>query len=553
MVVLDEGSKRAPDVRWLRATYPAMFATFPIIGVAANNPGYYRLIDVLVLCLIAIVAVAVLYGIAYAFIRTLTRSDSGPDVAALVSLVAIALFYFYGPLPLGAVKGWAVAHPVYSLAIVVAIAMGCYFAKKRGMQRKLPAMSTVSRFLALTGGILVCVSIGRLAYDEISDIVAIHRSELARDLARPVPMRVAGVGSDGGSSGGALTPKRDIYIILLDEYAATDVYRERYGYDNRPFEDSLRALGFHIPRDLRSNYANTLLSITSLLNFAQIQPIANVMSPGSKDFTPVAYLMEHNRTERFLKSQGYRFVFFPSAWYSPTRANSDADEEYDPYKHFSLARAMRRSWIAQYFAGITMFSKLRPRMATENEVDAEHEMRDFAGIPSIAADPRLTFTFVHVLMPHLGYKVDSTCAPLVRSPGITGLSGELHCLNYQTLKMVHALIAKSSVQPIIILQGDHGSQSLKQFVSYTALPNTDQARERFRPFGAYYLPGSPAGVIPDSTSIVNVLRYVFDYYFNTDLKPLPNTMYYSHWMYPYRMTEVDANFHVVRQRAAPGK
>jgi hypothetical protein len=202
---------------------------------------------------------------------------------------------------------------------------------------------------------------------------------------------------------------------------------------------------------------------------------------------------------------------------------------------------------------MTMFSKFMPRMATENQVDADHEMLDFAGVPSIAADPRPTFTFVHVLMPHLGFKVDSACAPLVRSPGATGLSGELECLNRQTLRMVHALIARSSVQPIIILQGDHGSQSLKQFVSYTALPNTDQARERFRPFGAYYLPGSPAGMIPDSTSIVNVLRYVFDYYFNTDLKPLPNTMYYSHWMYPYRMTEVDANFHVVRQQPAHSK
>jgi hypothetical protein len=324
------------------------------------------------------------------------------------------------------------------------------------------------------------------------------------------------------------------------------VYRERYGLDNRPFEDSLRALGFHIPRGLRSNYANTLLSITSLLNFAQIQPITNVVDRDSKDFTPAVYLLKHNRAERFLKSQGYRFVFFPSAWYTPTQANGDADEQYDPYEHFNAVRVMRRSWLAQYFAGSTLFSKFLPLMATENEVYTEHDMRDLAGVPSIAADPRLTFTFVHVLMPHLGYKVDSTCTPLVKSPGITGLPGELHCLNYQTLKMVRALIAKSAVPPIIILQGDHGSQSLKPFASFTAVPNTEQARERFRPFGAYYLPDGNDGVIPDSTSIVNVLRYVFNYYFATDLPPIPNTMYYSHWAYPFRITEVDANFHVVR-------
>lgn len=531
---------------WWRRSYPALFAIFPIIGVAANNPGYYRLIDVFVLSGIAIVAVALLYGITYAIVRVLTRPESAPDVAALVSAVVIAVFFFYGPLPLGDVKQWIAAHALYSLAIVVVIAALLYAAKRRGMERRIPSIPTVSRFLTLTGAILVCISAARLAYYEIGDIIALHRSALVKDLARPIPMR----GTDGASgarlASGARTPKRDIYIILLDEYAATDVYRERFRYDNRPFEDSLRALGFQIPRGLRSNYANTLLSITSLLNFAQVESIADVMSPGSKDFSPVAYLMEHNRAERFLRSQGYWFVFFPSAWYSPTRINSDADEQYDPYQHFNLARSMRRSWIAQYFAGTTLFSKFLPYMATENQVDAEHEMRDFAGIPSIASDPRPTFTFVHVLMPHLGFKVDSTCAPLVKAPpGLSGLSGELQCLNSQTLKMVRAVIARSSVPPIIILQGDHGSQSLKQFTSYTALPNTEQARERFRPFGAYYLPDGN-GVIPDSTSIVNVLRYVFDYYFNTDLQPIPNTMYYSHWMYPYRMTEVDANFHVVR-------
>jgi len=523
-----------------------LFAVFPIIGVAANNPGYNSLTDVVVLCAIAIVAVALVYGVAYAVVRMLTRASWGPDLAALATLIAVALFYLYEPLPLGDIKGWIAAHRLYSLVIIVAIAAAMYVGKRRGLGRKLPSMSTVTRFLALTGMILVCVSVGRLAYDQLLDVVAIHRSTLTGELAAPIPIRVADAASDGSSSTSARTPKRDVYIIVLDEYASSDVYRERYGYDNTPFEDSLRALGFQIPRGLRSNYANTLLSVTSLLNFTHVQPIADVMSASTPDLTPVTRMMEHNRVERFLKSQGYRFVFFPSAWYTPTLANSDADEQYDVYHRFSLSRAIRRSWIAQYFAGTTMFSKLLPRLATENEVDTEHDMRDFAAIPSVARDPRLTFTFMHVLMPHVGYKVDSTCAPLVRSPGITGLPGELTCLNRQTLTMVRALIAGSSVQPIIILQGDHGSQSLKPFASYTALPNTAQARERFRPFGAYYLPGSTGEVIPDSTSIVNVLRYVFNYYYDTDLKPLPNTMYFSHWRYPYRMTEVDADFHVVR-------
>ncbi|MEO7043296.1 MAG: hypothetical protein ABI035_13625 [Gemmatimonadaceae bacterium] len=216
-----------------------------------------------------------------------------------------------------------------------------------------------------------------------------------------------------------------------------------------------------------------------------------------------------------------------------------------PPAPFDLGRSIHRSPIAEYFATTTLFSKLMPRLSTPNQVDRDHAMGIFAGVPSIARDPRLTFTFAHVLMPHLGYKIDASCAPLVRSMGQSSLAGELDCLNKRTLTMVHSLLSTSSVPPIIIIQGDHGSQSLKQFVNDRAIPNTAQARERFRPFGAYYLPDGGDAVVPDSTSIVNVLRYVFSYYFNADLKPIPNTMYYSHWRYPYRTTEVDANFHVV--------
>lgn len=545
MALLDDNKTGTAVTTWLRRVYPLLFAIFPIIGVAAKNPGYYRLVDVVVLSLILIVAVTIVETIAYAVLRIRMRSELAADLAALIALMFVALFYLYEPLPLGAIKRWPVEHRATFL-VLAALASGLLFmGKRRGLGRYIPSLSGTSRFFTLMGTLLVCSAIAQLGYYEVNDVIAIRRSALARELALPVRIRPTPGHDAQLTSARANEPKRDIYVIVLDEYASADVYRENYGYDNSPFEDSLRALGFRIPTDLRSNYANTLLSVTSMLNFAQVEQIADVMSPDSKDFSPAAYLMEHNRAERFLKSQGYRFVFFPSEWYAPTRENRDADEEYDPYKHFGVGREMRRSWLAQYFATRTLFNKLMPYLPTEEEVDTDVALRVFAGLPSVTKDPRPTFTFAHLLMPHIGYKVDAECKPLYYHPGIKGLPGELHCLNTQTLKMVHGLLDGSRTAPIIILQGDHGSQSLKLFANESALPTIPQARERFRPFGAYYLPDGGAAAFPDSTSIVNVLRYVFSYYFNADLPPVPNTMYYSHWMYPYRMTEVDANFHAV--------
>ena len=61
-------------------------------------------------------------------------------------------------------------------------------------------------------------------------------------------------------------------------------------------------------------------SITSLLNFAHVRPLGDELNPDFKDWSPAAYLLEHNRAARFLKRQGYEFVFFSSTWFPITRA-----------------------------------------------------------------------------------------------------------------------------------------------------------------------------------------------------------------------------------------
>ena len=61
-------------------------------------------------------------------------------------------------------------------------------------------------------------------------------SALAHQLDRPIPGPAA-----------APSPARDVYLIVLDEYANADVLREALGFDNSRFVDSLRALGSRSP------------------------------------------------------------------------------------------------------------------------------------------------------------------------------------------------------------------------------------------------------------------------------------------------------------------
>jgi hypothetical protein len=120
-------------------------------------------------------------------------------------------------------------------------------------------------------------------------------------------------------------------------------------------------------------------------------------------------------------------------------------------------------------------------------------------------------------------------------------------VNGQTLKTVRALVARSQPHPIIVIQCDHGTEeSLNPPLSATAVPTIEQARERFRTFGANYLPGRGAVAILESTSLVNVLRHVFSYYFDAHLPPVANTKLYSYQL-PYAMTELDDDFRVAPQ------
>ncbi|MEO7043295.1 MAG: hypothetical protein ABI035_13620 [Gemmatimonadaceae bacterium] len=546
---------------WGRRVYPVFFAVFPIIGVTAKNAGSDRVLDTIVLALVVGAITASAYLALYFLLRASVRrtnvsSERVADVSAFILFCAVAYFYLYNYLsaPIQAPIAFLTGNPRMGFATLIGAALvaAMLVVIYRRWQRNLPDISAVGRFLSVLATIVVCWSGAQILYTHIADAGVIKRSTLVRELAQRVKIR------SSTTPAGQPTPdtKRDVYIVILDEYPSSAVLRERFGIDNVPFEDTLRAIGFRVPQSVRSNYANTLMSVSSFLNFAQVRALASNVDVNTHDFTVAAYLLEHNRTERFLKRQGYRFVFFPSSWYTSTQHNSDADEEFDLGHHWDLGRALQTSEVFNGFARSSMFSKLLRFFPTEMEVHTDDIARTFAGLTNMPPSRQPTFVFAHILLPHISFIEDAACRPLPRNTalqwgatplGRRELEAELGCLNREVVRMVRAIIARAKTPPVIILQGDHGSQALNIFASTSGLPSVEQARERFRPFGAYYLPGGGAAALPDSISIVNVLRYTFSYYFNADLPPLPNTMYYSHWMYPYRLTQVDSNFRVVRR------
>jgi hypothetical protein len=512
----------------LRLLYPFLFAILPILNILTRSPGESSMSDVAVVAGTVVAGCAVVYGL----IALAARGRGGGLVAPLT--VFLVLLWFYG---YDAAASWArrlggarMGPLVVALAVAATVAAGWWLARR---PRYLDRATT---FLALTGVLLVGWSTAQVVMDQFRAGRSIRHSAVARELARPIGVR-PGLPAAGD------TLRRDLYLIILDEYANSSVLRERFGFDNRVFEDSLRHLGFTIPRVVHSNYVHTILSLPSLLNFSHLTGLTADLGARATDPTLPNHLLEDNRSVAFLKSHGYRFLFFPPQWWLSTHHNRHADWEFEAWGGFHPGWEATRSDLRRSFLRGTVLDLLR----RDHAEDADHVRRTLAALARVPEDPRPTFAFAHILNPHRPYVFDAQCGILKaratseRASGRKdGDVGQVECLDSLLLGLVTSLIQHSSPAPIILLQGDHGSNLLDYSSARSAAEvSSDQSRERFGAFGGYYVPGGGSRLFADSVTVVNVMAKVLEYYFNADIRPAPDDLYMSLERSPYRFARVD--------------
>jgi hypothetical protein len=506
--------------------YPILFATLPVLQMAIGNPGTWTWFDLGVMLVAAVLGSLLVY-LVLAFIA---RGRWNDQVPALATTLLVLAFYRYVQT-VRWVGEWAgaLAHPLLILAfLAAAVTLLLWFNRRPQLSERL------GTFLTLTSVFLVAWSTISLADESWRDRRLIQHSALLRRLARPIPTRPA--------MAHAGTP-RDIYLIVLDEYANSSVLRERLGFDNHQFLDSLRALGFIIPV-VHSNYVHTTISIPSLINASHLLELGQEMGPKSKDPTLPNYLVQNNRTARFLRAHGYRYILFPSQWWLASSHSPEADFEFHAWQGegWSLGRELSETEFRRVIRAQTPIKVVQP----DYRDDVEFVRNTLDGIAQVAKNPAPTFAFAHVLNPHPPFVFDRRCRPASRTEASANkikrqhrYLEQLNCLNGLVLQMVTTLIRTSPQPPIIILQGDHGTNTLRFSDSPTAeqIP-IEKARERFGAFGAYYLPGGGDREFGDSVTLVNVMGNVLRYYFGADLPKEPDDMYLSLEESPFRFYRV---------------
>ena len=517
--------------RWrLTQLYPFLFAILPILHMASGNIGKYRIEDLVVVLGSFLAACGIVYALVAAALRVTGRGRM--RLAPLIVLVPVLAFFNYRMF-----SRWLPGQFGHLLSISIALlVIGTIVAWLAKRPHYLDKLNT---FLTLSSTILVVHSLGKIIAGELHGRRTIERSVLVKQLARPIRSR--------DSTNPASGRKPDIYLIVLDQHANSSVLRHIYGFDNRAFEDSLRRLGFTIPSVVWSNYARTTLSLPSLLNAAHLAPVAAELGSEETNVALADYLVENNRAVSYLHQQGYRFVFFPSQWWPATRRNSHADVTFRAWTGLSLDHAVASSNLSRKLRPMTL---LGSTSLGSDRADADFLRRTLAGIKTVTGSSTPTFAFAHLMSPHTPWVFDQACrtvsGPRIRPPPFRyqdrrqAYVEQVQCIDSLVLDVVHHLVKHSAVPPVILLQGDHGS-NLLEYERATSAERVSpaQAWERFGAFGAYYLPEGGAKLFRDTTTVVNVLRHVLVYYAGADLPLEPDDLYMSLEQRPFAFFQVD--------------
>lgn len=337
--------------------------------------------------------------------------------------------------------------------------------------------------------------------------------------------------------------KPDIYYIILDGYARSDIMQSYYGYDVEGFLGRLEKRGFYVARNSRANYCQTPLCLSSSLNCKYLDEVSG---ESSLCFEICRDLIGKNAVAKTLKQLGYTFVTFSTGF--DQTDHPEADLYLSPNPPLSAFQWMLVSTtpLASMLQG--------PAQANPYVLARKRTLFLLDKLPAVAQMTEPTFTFAHIVCPHPPFVFGENGEDVspydkmyrltdgdqfrlfygTREEYIEGYRKQATYITNQVEKLVDRILANSAEPPIIILQSDHGSGL---GLNIRSMEQSD-LEERMSILNAYYLPYGGREQLYDSISPVNSFRVVLNRNFGANLPLLPDRSYYSTWPDPLKFIDV---------------
>ncbi len=515
--------------------HPFLFTLFPILSLYATNIRQEPFGAVVRSIAIGLAVVGMLLGLMRLAMKDWHR-------AGLVVTLAMLLFFGFGSIsrvfaPADGVR------PIWLLWVwlVIFLAGEIWIGYRlRGTPRGATRVLNITGLVALSTCLYGVVAYGLHAYH--LDGTQLAQAAPAQTATAQAPIFQTPVVTQTPVSG---EQPPDIYYIILDGHARSDVLNEMFAVDNRPFISFLKSRGFIVASTSESNYPQTALSLASSLNFSYIDQ-KMPLDPESNDRGPLTELIKNNDVQRFLQARGYHTVAF---------ANGFADTEMSTADEFLQDPAALNNFEVSLLSQSPAGPELSPQMA---ENYRQHILWQKNELEKQAQQPGPKFVFAHSILPHPPFvfsfdnsqpvtlnSADGSQFQGTRAEYYEGYRQQVMFTDALAADMIAYLLDHSARKPVIIVQGDHGSGL---DLDWNSQANTC-LRERFSIMNAYYLPkqynlpGQNASrMIYASITPVNSFRVVFDAYFDAGLPILPDRSFFALWDRPYDLKEVTGKF-----------
>ncbi|PTX42618.1 YidC/Oxa1 family membrane protein insertase [Christiangramia gaetbulicola] len=488
-----------------------MFSVFPLLSIYFENIEELYLTQSSILSLIIVILIFTL-GITIA-IKFLVKNNYKTQILVFTGL---SLFFLFGHFRnLLAAMGLEGKLAIFFLGLVFLLLPAIIIYLTLKTKRNLKALSNVISILSLC---LFSIVILRIMSFGIS-----NRQTLLHNNSQTTKLI---------SANKEQLP--DIYYIILDGYASSQILEEDFNFDNSEFEDYLIEKDFYIASNSRSNYMNTFLSLGSTFNMNYINFLSDSLPKGSTNRKIPYDMVLNGNVMKYLKDKGYKTVHFGSV-FGGTKQNIYADYN---YKYSSYMGEFTTN-----FLHTTILSPLVSHFAgKEYRKTILYTFDHLTKLKNIE-DPK--FIFAHIVSPHPPYVFDENGEEIPKSVNLDNswnknekrfYIDQLKFLN-KKVRILTEEILNISENSVIIIQSDHGPAFLEED-DKNASP--EFLEERSEIFNAIYMNSSNSNNknLYKDISSVNTFRAVFNTIFDEDFKILEDSTYYSTYKNPYDFTNI---------------
>jgi len=266
-------------------------------------------------------------------------------------------------------------------------------------------------------------------------------------------------------------PKRDIYYLVMDSYTSSGSLKKYWNYDNKELVDFLIAKGFFIAEKSKCNYNSTPFSILSILSMSYLN-INNYEEGQKVHISKVFEMIRQSNVVRTLSDNGYAIANLSLFDLMDTRAYYA-----DPYYHKISLFDRSVFHLAAEKLGISSERKLFKNLSKVNYKIIDQ-------VPSTKKNINPLFCYAHPMMPHelfffdeLGNKMPDEYA-LNSDDKEKKYLKQLKYTNKLLMDAVETILGNSKIQPVIIIQGDHGFRYLDKIDYTNSLKNQKQYSTR---------------------------------------------------------------------------